>query len=161
MTITLIAAVADDGTIGKNSSLPWHLPEDMAHFRTVTMGHAVIMGRRTFESIGRPLPGRRTIILSHDVSYEAPGCLVVHSIEEALAAAGDDPEVFIAGGEQLYRLFLPLAERILLTRIHARYKGDAHFPPIPPVFREADRRQVPGEPPLTILDLVRRSAKGI
>jgi dihydrofolate reductase len=151
MRITLIAAVAENGVIGAAGRMPWHLPADLARFRAITTGHPVIMGRRTYESIGRPLPGRTTIVLSRTPGYGAPGCIVVPSAAEALAAAGGAAEVFIAGGAQVYRQFLPLAQRIHLTLVHAAPPGDTLFPPLPADMVETWRQEVPGSPPLTFL----------
>ncbi|MDW8322476.1 MAG: dihydrofolate reductase [Burkholderiales bacterium] len=126
--LAIVAAVARNGVIGVDNRLPWHLPEDLRHFKRLTLGHHLIMGRRTFESIGRPLPGRTTVILSRDPTYRAIGCLTAGSLQEALALCGDDPEVFVVGGAQLYAQALPLADRLYLTEIEADYDGDAHFP---------------------------------
>jgi dihydrofolate reductase len=154
--ITLIAAVAENGIIGAGGRLPWHAPADLARFRALTTGHAVIMGRRTFEGIGRPLPERRTIVLSRRPDFRPPGCTVVHSPEEALAAVAGEEEVFIAGGGEIYRLFLPLAHRIQLTLVHAEAAGDTAFPPIPADMVETWRQEAPGVPPLTFIRYDRR-----
>ncbi len=119
--------------IGRDNALPWRLPEDLRYFRRVTTGHPVIMGRRNHESIGRPLPQRLNIVLSRDPGFRAPGCVVAGSLEAALAAAGDDPEIFIIGGAELYAQTLALADRLYLTLIDAEFEGDARFP-------EFDRR---------------------
>lgn len=126
--IALIAALAKNHVIGIHNTLPWRLPEDLQHFKALTMGHHIVMGRKTFESIGRPLPGRTTVIISR-TGYSAPaGCLVAHSIPDALAACAGDQEVFFVGGAQLYEQALPLADRLYLTEIHAEFAGDAWFP---------------------------------
>lgn len=126
--IALIAALAKNRVIGIHNTLPWRLPEELKHFQALTMGHHILMGRKTFESIGRPLPGRTTVIISR-AAYSAPaGCLVANSIPEALAACAGDPEVFFIGGAQLYEQALPLADRLYLTEIHAEFTGDAWFP---------------------------------
>lgn len=135
MRIALIAAVARNGVIGRDGTMPWRLPADLRHFKRVTLGRPVVMGRRTHESIGRPLPGRLNIVLSRDPGYRAEGCLVVASPEEALAAAraaagGEPEEVMIIGGGTVYASFLPRAERIYLTRIEAEIPGDTGFPPL-------------------------------
>jgi dihydrofolate reductase len=129
-TITLVVAVAENGVIGRGGTLPWHLPADLGHFKAVTMGKPIVMGRKTWESIGRPLPGRTNIVVSGQPDYRAEGCVVVQSFEAALAAAaGDDaPEVMIIGGAALYAAALPRADRILLTRVHAVLEGDVFFP---------------------------------
>ncbi len=126
--ISIIAALARNRVIGIHNRLPWRLPADLKFFRRTTLGHAVIMGRKNYESIGRPLPQRQNIVLSTDSGYQAPGCQVRHSLAAALAAAGDDPEIFIIGGANLYAQALPLAERMYLTLIEAEFDGDAWFP---------------------------------
>ena len=129
--LSLIAAVSDNGVIGLDNDLPWHLPADLKRFKSLTTGHHMIMGRRTWDSIGRrPLPGRPTIVVTRDRSYLAEPAQVAHSISQALDLVGDDDEVFIAGGEAIYRLALPVADRIHLTRIHADFDGDTRFPDI-------------------------------
>jgi dihydrofolate reductase len=126
--ISLIAALARNRVIGIHNRLPWRLPADLKLFRRTTLGHAVIMGRKNYESIGRPLPQRRNIVLSTDPGYQAPGCDVQHSLAAALAAAGGDPEIFIIGGANLYAQAMPLAERMYLTLIEAEFDGDTWFP---------------------------------
>ncbi|MCG6976504.1 MAG: dihydrofolate reductase [Acidiferrobacterales bacterium] len=128
MIISLIAAIADNGVIGRDNTLPWHLPADLKYFKKVTMGHPIIMGRKNFADIGRPLPGRHNIILSRDLSFNADGCTVAHNPKEALAAAGDAKEVFVIGGAEVYRIFLPLADRLLITQVHINADGDIRFP---------------------------------
>lgn len=127
--VSLIAAVSDNGVIGRDNELPWHLPADLRRFKSLTTGHHMIMGRRTWDSIGRrPLPGRPTIVITRDESYSADRAQVAHSISDALDLVGDDDEVFIAGGEAIYRLAIPVADRIYLTRIHTEVEGDTFFP---------------------------------
>jgi dihydrofolate reductase len=126
--ISIIAAVARNGVIGRDNRLPWHLPEDLKRFRALTMGHHVIMGRKTWESIGRVLPGRTMVVVSRDPGYGVPGCLIAHSLEEALGLCGDDPEVFVIGGAEIYRQALPMAGRLYLTRIEQDVAGDTCFP---------------------------------
>jgi len=129
MTISIIVAIANNWVIGCKNALPWHLPSDMRHFHQLTMGKPVIMGQKTFESIGKPLPGRTNIIITFDKSYTAPGCIVAHSIEESLATAKNSDEVMIIGGASIYKQFLPLANRLYLTLIEADIEGaDAFFP---------------------------------
>ncbi len=131
MRIALVAALARNGIIGKDNALPWHLPADLRHFRRLTLGKPVLMGRRTYESIGHPLPDRINIVVSRTPGYQAPGCIVVDSleagIEAGIAAAGDGEELMIIGGAALYRAALPMAERLYLTRIEADVEGDARF----------------------------------
>ena len=130
MRITLIAAVARNGVIGRAGQLPWRLPGDLKRFKEITWGHPVIMGRRTWESIGRALPGRRNIVVSRRPGFSAPGCDVVGSLDDALAAAGGATEAFIIGGAELYRAALPRAARLHLTRVQADVEGDVRFPEI-------------------------------
>mgnify|MGYP003809876373 CR=1 FL=1 len=126
--ISIIAATAKNGVIGIHNRLPWHLPEDLRHFKALTLGHHILMGRKTYESLGRPLPGRTTVIITRSADYSAPGCIVVHAIGDAIAACGDDSEVFFIGGAELYRQALDYADRIYLTEIQAEFGGDAWFP---------------------------------
>src|SRR5690606_4360756 len=129
---TLVVAVAKSGVIGRAGGLPWRLPEDLRHFKATTMGHHVIVGRKTWDSIGRALPGRTWIVVTRDPAYTAEGATVVHSLDEALdraRTAGED-EAMIAGGGELYRLALPRADRIWLTRVDAEVEGDVTFPPL-------------------------------
>jgi dihydrofolate reductase len=128
MRVSLIAAMAENRVIGVNNSLPWHLPDDLKRFRRLTTGHTVIMGRKNYESIGKPLPQRRNVVVTRRTDFQAPGCIVVHSLEEALATAGDDPEVFVIGGAEIYREMLARADRLYLTLVHARIAGDTYFP---------------------------------
>ncbi|MBR2961622.1 MAG: dihydrofolate reductase [Alistipes sp.] len=124
--LTIIVAVAENGVIGSENQLLWHIREDMVHFRTTTQGHTVAMGRKTFESIGRPLPKRRNIVITRQpISIE--GCDVVHSLEEVLALAAEE-DIFIIGGSQIYEQALPYADRLCLTTVHKAYEGDASFP---------------------------------
>jgi dihydrofolate reductase len=128
MRISLIAAMDENRAIGVNNTLPWRLPADLRHFREITMGKAVLMGRKTFESIGKPLPGRRNIILTRDPGYQAPGCEVAHTLDQALAAGAENEELMVLGGEDLFAQLLPRAARLYLTEIHACFPGDAWFP---------------------------------
>ena len=131
MELVLLAAVARNGVIGGDNDLLWRLPEDMRFLRETTMGHPVIMGRRTWESLPervRPLPGRRNIVVSRNAGYAAPGAEVVTTLEAALALVQDAPRAYLLGGAQLYALALPHADRLLLTEIDRDFDGDAHFP---------------------------------
>ncbi len=130
MRIALIAALDRNGLIGRNNALPWQLPADLQHFKRMTMGKPILMGRLTWESLGRPLPGRHNIVLSRDPGYRAEGATVVASIDAALAAAGDAEEAMVIGGSAFYRAMLPRATRLYLTRIDAEFEGDAWFPEI-------------------------------
>ncbi len=127
--LTLVAALSLDGVIGRDGDLPWRLPDDLKRFKRLTMGCPMIMGRRTWDSIGRPLPGRRTLVLSRRPGFEAPGAEVFADLDAALAAVSDAPEIIIAGGEAVYALALPRADRLCLTVVHAHVEGDARFPP--------------------------------
>ncbi len=127
--IVLVAAVAENGVIGSNGRIPWRIPADFAHFKQVTLGHTLVMGRATYDSIGRPLPGRRTIVLTRDRSWSADGVLVAHSLDQALGMAADLPgEVVIAGGSQVYAEALPLADEQILTLVRQRPDGDTRYP---------------------------------
>jgi len=140
--ISIISAMACNRVIGIENRLPWHLPEDLRHFKALTLGHHIIMGRKTFESIGRPLPGRTTVIVSRDPGYRMAGCLTANSVQEAIAACGDDPEIFFVGGADLYAQALPLADRLYLTEIQADFEGDARFPDFDrALWREAARER--------------------
>lgn len=130
MQISLIAALDRNNLIGADQGMPWRLPADLKRFKALTMGKPIVMGRKTYETIGRPLPGRQNIVLTRDQDYEAPGCVVVHSIEDALKVSSDAPEVMIIGGGAIYRQFLPLASRLYLTLIDATFEGDTYFPDI-------------------------------
>jgi dihydrofolate reductase len=126
--LALIAAVAQNGVIGVDNRLPWRLPDDMRRFRALTTGHSIIMGRKTWESIGKPLPDRQNIVVTRQRNFQAPGANVVASLAAALAAAIMPEPVFVIGGEALYREALPLASRLYLTEIHQDFRGDARFP---------------------------------
>jgi dihydrofolate reductase len=131
--IVIVAAVAKNGVIGKDNALPWHLPEDMAHFKALTTGHTVVMGRKTWESLParfRPLPQRRNVVVTRQPAYAAPGACVVHSLDEALKLGAGETALFIIGGAELYAAALPHADRLELTEIDAAIEGDARFPPI-------------------------------
>jgi len=128
MKISIVVAMAANRVIGNNNQLPWHLPADLKHFKQTTMGKPILMGRKTWESIGRALPGRTNIVITRDENYAAPGCVVVHSIEAAMQAAQQQDEVMVIGGAEFYRQVLPRADTIYLTRIHQDFEGDAFFP---------------------------------
>ena len=128
--ISIIVAVAKNGVIGDKNTLLWHLREDMIHFRTTTSGHPVVMGRKTYDSIGRPLPKRTNVVITRDTNLAIEGCTVVHSLEEAVAMFDKNEEVFIIGGAQIYAQALAVADRIYLTVIDKEYEGDTSFPEI-------------------------------
>jgi dihydrofolate reductase len=138
MNILLVAAIAQNGVIGRGNALPWRLKSDMQHFRALTMGKPVVMGRKTFLSIGRPLKGRTTIVVSRDRGFTAPGIVVAPSLDAALATARGDAlrrnadAIVVAGGADIYAQAIPLATRLAITHVHKRIDGDAHFPAIDP-----------------------------
>jgi dihydrofolate reductase len=136
MIVSLIGAVSENGGIGLDGGIPWHLPADLKLFKQTTMDHHLILGRLTYESIGKPLRGRQMVVVTRQPDYHAAGCAVVHSLEEALALArkNGETEAFIGGGAQLYEIALPLADRIYLTRVHAEVEADTFFPP----YNESD-----------------------
>lgn len=128
MTLAIIVATDEQGLIGKDNDLPWHLSADLQYFRRVTMGKPIVMGRNTHKSIGRALPGRHNIVITRDQNYKADGCSVVHSIDEALALCVGEDEVMVMGGASLYKQFLPQADKLYLTHVHANLEGDTWFP---------------------------------
>ena len=128
MTISIIAALASNNVIGRGNELPWHLSADLKRFKALTMGHHLIMGRKTFESIGRPLPGRTTIVVTRRSDFAAPNVVVAPSLDAALDLARGDGEIFIAGGADIYEQMIHRADRMVLTRVHADVEGDALFP---------------------------------
>lgn len=142
--ISLIVAVSSNNVIGANGGLPWHLSDDLKRFKAITMGKPIVMGRKTYESIGRPLPGRQNIVITTQDGFAAQGCDVVPSRVAAIAAAGDAAEIMVIGGGQIYALFLPLAQRIYLTRVEVELDGDVQFPPLDPsLWRETSRQRHP------------------
>lgn len=126
--LSIIVAVANNNVIGINNTLPWHLPEDLKRFKALTMGHHIIMGRKTYESLGRLLPGRTTIIVTRNKGYQVEGAVVVHSLEEAVEACGEDDEAFLIGGAELYQVGLHMADKLYITEVHATFEGDAFLP---------------------------------
>lgn len=136
--LSLVCALARNRAIGLNNQLPWHLPRDLAHFKAVTMGHPIIMGRKTFDSIGRPLPGRRNIVVSRQPDWSREGVITARSLDEAIEQAtavaqnSGSPDLMLIGGASLYELALPLAHRLYLTEVHVEVPGDAFFPRISP-----------------------------
>jgi len=130
--ISLIVAMAQNRVIGRAGRLPWQLPSDLRRFRDLTMGHTLLMGRATWESIGRALPGRRTIVLSRDPAFRPVGGEVADSLAAALELAADADELFVCGGEEVFRQLLPRAQRIYLTELNVAVAGDTYFPPLPP-----------------------------
>lgn len=126
--LSIIVAVANNNVIGINNTLPWHLPEDLKHFKALTMGHHIIMGRKTYESLGRLLPGRTTVIVTRNNRYKVEGAIVVNSLEAALEASSNDEEVFLIGGAELYEIGLTHADKLYVTEVNAEFEGDAFLP---------------------------------
>ena len=144
MTISFVVAHDRGRAIGKDRRLPWRLPDDMRHVRKVTMGKPLIMGRRTWDSIGRPLPGRTSIVLTRDRDFRCDGCLVARTPDEALKLAGAAPEIIVFGGARVFEEFLPRADRIYLTEVETKVDGDTHFPMLDPTeWREVERTRHP------------------
>lgn len=161
MGIYLIAAVDRGGHIGWKGKIPWDLPSDRKHFRELTMGHVVVMGRKTFQSIGRPLEGRTNVVLTRNRNFSPEGCITLHSPEEVLERFKGE-EVFVIGGGEVFRAFIPVAERIYLTRIDHDFKGDTTFPLIDPsLWKEKERKEgkVDGENPYphTFITYIRKT----
>jgi dihydrofolate reductase len=141
--ISFVVAMTPGRVIGRNDQLPWHIPADLAHFKRLTIGKPVVMGRRTFESIGRPLPQRHNIVVTRDRSYVTEGCTIAHSVEDALMAAGNVPEIAVIGGAQIFEELLPRADILHITYVHAEIDGDTFFPRLnPDDWREQERREV-------------------
>src|SRR5579871_89513 len=138
MTLSIIVAVSENNLIGANNDLPWRLSADLKRLKTITMGHHLIMGRKTFDSIGKPLPGRTFIIITRNKDYQAPGCIVVSSLQKAIKAVKNDEEPFIFGGGEIFREALPMVNKIYMTRIHQRFEGDTYFPEL----KEEEWKQV-------------------
>jgi dihydrofolate reductase len=134
MIISIIVAVAENGVIGSDNRLPWRLPDDLKRFKALSLGKPVVMGRRTFESIGRPLPGRTNIIVSRQPGLAIEGAIVAPSLDAAISAAGAVPEVVVIGGADIFRLALPRTDTIHLTRVHGRVAGDVRFPELDPAM---------------------------
>ena len=140
--ITIIAAIANNNALGINNKLIWHLPEDLKRFKRVTNGHHVIMGRKTFESLGKPLPNRTTIIITRNKNYKANNCIVVNSLDEALKNAKQDKNPFILGGAEIYKLAMPIADKLDLTIVHYEFEADAFFPEIDTsIWKETSREK--------------------
>lgn len=159
MKIILIAAMAANRVIGRGNTIPWHLPEEQQRFKKITMGHTLIMGRKTYESIGRALPGRTTIVITRQVGYKAPGCLVAGSLSAALALAAKDEQVFIAGGEGVFRESLAVADAIYLSILEREVAGDIYFPEFDENrFRLMSRERILGDEPYTFAVFQRKEA---
>ena len=160
--VTLIVAVARNGVIGRNGKLPWRLPEDLAFFKRTTMGSPIIMGRRTWESIGRPLPGRRNIVVSRSKEFTAPGAEVAADLDAALALCAGTLEAFVIGGAQLYAVALPRAQQLVITEIDADFEGDTYWPTIDKAqWQETSREhQPPSRQRAFALDFVTYERRG-
>lgn len=140
--LSAVVAASDNEVIGRDSGLPWHLPADLQHFKRLTLGKPMLMGRKTYESIGRPLPGRRNLVLTHSRDFAPPGVEIFRSLEQALDAVADQPELMIIGGAAVFELTLPATGRIYLTRVHAMVAGDVLLPPLDPAqWRETQREE--------------------
>ena len=145
-SISLIVARSANGVIGRDNQLPWRLPADLQRFKSLTIGKPILMGRRTFESIGRALPGRVNLVLTRDAAWRAPGVVAVHDLDEAFKQAGDVPELMVIGGAELFRLVLPRAQRVYLTEVHADVPGDIEFPALTMrEWREVERAAHPAD----------------
>ena len=141
--ISLIVAHDENRVIGYNNAMPWHLPGDLAYFKKTTMGKPMIMGRKTFESIGKALPGRTNIVITRDTSYQAEGIVVVHSFDEALALAKkEDKEIMVIGGEQIFKMALPVADILYVTLIQHEFNGDTYFPEYGPEWQKVSESEV-------------------
>lgn len=148
----IIVAIARNGVIGRNGLLPWHLPSDLKHFKKTTMDYPIIMGRKTFESIGKPLPGRDNIVLTRDTSLSLPGCIVVHSIEDALDNCKDKEKVFIIGGADIFNISLPFTDTIIVTALEREVDGDVYFHEIDPaIFKQIESSRYNLEEPYSII----------
>lgn len=142
--LSAIAAAAENRVIGKDNKMPWHMPADLKHFKTLTSGHPVLMGRKTYESIGKPLPNRTNIIMTRDMNYSAPDCIIVNTVEAAVSMADEleMDEIFVIGGAEVYRQLLSQIQRIYLTEIHHQFEGDAYFPELnPDEWKEVSRER--------------------
>ena len=159
--ISIIVAVAEGGVIGGGGDLLWHISEDLRRFKQITSGHTVIMGRKTYDSIGRPLPKRRNIVITRNGEWSAEGCERAESLEQAVAMCAGEEEVFIIGGGEIYRQSMAIADKLYLTQVNKPYEGDTYFPEIRPeewqeVARESYERGEKFEYPFAFIDLVRK-----
>jgi len=154
--ISLIAAMSENWVIGNGPEIPWKIPGEQKRFKELTMGHTIIMGRKTYQAIGRALPERKTIVLTRDSSFRTESCRTVHSLEKSLIVTSDQEEVFIVGGGEIYKLYLPLADTIYLTIINKNIEGDVLFPHISSEFIITETEEVKGEISYTYKTLKRR-----
>ena len=160
MQVIIIAAMAANRVIGKEQAMPWHLPAEQLHFKETTWGAPVIMGRKTFESIGRPLPGRRNIVISGDEKFAARGCELAPDLKAALALCTGAKQAFVVGGEQIFTQALPLADTIILTTLAREVEGDAFFPVFEQDFDRIDRKEIRTDPEPYVIEVYRRKAAG-
>lgn len=161
MTISIIAAMTKQGVIGIHNRLPWHLPADLKHFKELTLGKPIVMGRKTFHSIGKALPGRENIVLTRDKDFRAPAIGVVHSVEEVLMLNNPNTELMVIGGDEIYKQFLPHTEKLYLTIVDAAIKGDAFFPALnmdewEEVYREEHGADEKNSYPYTFITYVKK-----
>jgi dihydrofolate reductase len=148
----IIVAISQNGVIGRNGQLPWHLPSDLKHFKKTTMNCPIVMGRKTFESIGKALPGRDNIVLTRDTSLSLPGCIVVHSMQDALDQCTDEGKVFIIGGADIFNESLPIIDTIIVTALERDVDGDVYFPDIDPtIFQQTESTHYSIEEPYSII----------
>lgn len=159
MILSIIAAMAENRVIGRDNKMPWDLPSDRRRFHAITRGHPVILGRKTFESIGRPLSQRTNVVLTRQLDYLAPGCIIVHDLASAFAAGEGTDEVFVCGGEEIFRQTISLVDRMYLTIIHQSIEGDAFFPAIPVYFKEVERKAVEDIMPYDLVLYQRKDKK--
>jgi dihydrofolate reductase len=142
----MVVAATENDVIGRDNGMPWHLPDDLKYFKSRTMGKPMLMGRKTFESIGKPLPGRTSVVMTRDPAWRHDGVVVVRSLDEALTWAANAPELCAIGGAEIFHLVMPMARRLFLTRIHAHIEGDTFFPkPTPKEWREIERTEHPAD----------------
>jgi dihydrofolate reductase len=156
LIISLIAAMAENRVIGRGNKMPWDLPSDRKHFHALTRGHPIILGRKTFESIGRPLSNRTNIVLTRQSDFRAKGCVIVHDLGSAFSACSGAEEMFICGGEEVFKETIYRADRIYLTILQTHTEGDAFFPEIPPFFEEIKRKRVDDIIPYSAVLYVRK-----
>ena len=155
--VIIIVAVAKNNVIGRDGALPWHLPSDLRHFKKTTMGYPLIMGRKTYDSIGRPLPGRDNVVLTRNPELELPGCIVVHTMEEALDHCRTQEKVFIIGGADIFRLAMPMTDTIIYTALEREVEGDVFLDPIDTdTFEIVDRKMCDEEEPYQIIRYERK-----
>lgn len=159
LIISLIAAMAENRVIGRGNKMPWDLPSDRKRFHAITRGHPIILGRKTFESIGRPLSNRKNIVLTRQSNFRAKGCIIVHDLEAAFAACTGAEEIFVCGGEEVFSETISRVDRIYLSLLHAYIEGDAFFPEIPAFFEEVERKRVEDVIPYDVVLYARNDRK--